>query len=103
MATRPQGAQTLQTILGPVAERAARAPSLGQRTANLTGARFVQTLVLGWLAQPQARLAQLGQTATTLGVPISAQGRDARFGAASAACLREEVAADPWRGRSGRG
>lgn len=62
MATIPQVARALQTVLGPMAERAARATSLVQRTSKLTGARFVQTLVVGWLAQPQARLAQLAQT-----------------------------------------
>src|SRR5215210_7429694 len=93
MATIPQVARALQTVLGPVAERAARATGLVQRASKLTGARFVQTLVFGWLAQPQARLSQLVQTAATLGVEISAQGLDARFGEASADCLREVVEA----------
>lgn len=91
MATIPQVAGALQTILGPVAERAARATGLVQRASKLTGARFVQTLVFGWLAQPDARLSQLVQTAATLGVAITPQGIDARFGAASADCLREVV------------
>ena len=91
MATIPQVARAVQTILGPVAERAARATGLVQRTSKLTGARFVQTLVFGWLAQPQARLSQLGQTAATLGVTITPQALDARFGQASAECLREVV------------
>ncbi|MFN8515714.1 MAG: IS4 family transposase [Chloroflexia bacterium] len=89
MATIPQVASAMQRILGPVAERAARATGLVQRTSKLTGARFVQTLVFGWLAQPTARLSQLAQTAATLGVAISAQGLDDRFGVASAECLRE--------------
>lgn len=91
MATIPQVASALPTILGPVAERAARATGLVQRTSKLTGARFVQTLVFGWLAQPQARLSQLVQTAATLGVVISPQAVDERFSAASAECLREVV------------
>jgi len=89
MTTIPQVARVLQRVLGPVAERAARATGLVQRTSKLTGARFVQTLVCGWLAQPQARLSQLVQMAATLGVPITAQGLDERFGVASAECLRE--------------
>ncbi len=93
MATIPQVASALQTILGPVAERAARATGFVQRASQLTGARFVQTLVFGWLAQPQARLSQLVQTAATLGVPISAQGLDARCSEAAADCLREVVEA----------
>ncbi len=103
MATIPQVAGAMQRILGPVAERAARATGLVQRASKLTGARFVQTLVFGWLAQPEARLSQLAQTAATLGVALSPQALDGRFGAASAACLREVleaavqvvVAADP--------
>lgn len=103
MATIPQVAGALQRVLGPVAERAARATGLVQRASKLTGARFVQTLVFGWLAQPEARLSQLAQTAATLGVAISAQGLADRFGVASAECLREVleaavqevVAADP--------
>jgi hypothetical protein len=89
MATIPQVAREMQTVLGPLAERAARATGLVQRASKLTGARFVQTLVFGWLAQPEARLSQLAQTAATLGVAISAQGLAERFGVASAECLRE--------------
>ncbi len=92
MTTIPQVARALQQVLGPVAERAARATGFVQRTSKLTGARFVQTLVFGWLAQPQARLSQLVQTAATLGVPITPQALDERFSEASAACLREVVA-----------
>ncbi len=89
MATIPQVARAVQRLLGPVAERAARATGLVQRASKLTGARFVQTVVFGWLAQPEARLSQLAQMATTLGVAITAQGLDGRFGRASAECLRE--------------
>lgn len=89
MATIPQVAGVLQRVLGPVAERAARATGFVQRASKLTGARFVQTLVFGWLAQPQARLGQLAQTAATLGVALSPQALDGRFGVASAECLRE--------------
>jgi hypothetical protein len=91
MATIAQVAGAMQRVLGPVAERAARATGFVRRASKLTGARFVQALVFGWLAQPEARLAQLAQTAAALGVAISAQGLDARFSAASADCLREVV------------
>jgi hypothetical protein len=86
-------ARAVQAILGPVSERAARATGLVPRTSKLTGARFVQTLVFGWLAAPAARLSQLAQTAATLGVALSPQALDGRFGAASAACLREVLEA----------
>jgi hypothetical protein len=93
MATIPQVAGVLREVLGPVAERAARATGFVQRASKLTGACFVQTLVFGWLAWPQARLAQLAQMAAALGVPISAQALDERFGVASADCLREVLEA----------
>ncbi len=93
MATIPQVAGVLQRVLGPVAERAARATGFVQRASKLTGARFVQTLVFGWLAPPQARLGQLAQTAATLGVALSPQALDGRFGVASAECLREVLEA----------
>lgn len=93
MATIPQVAGAMQEVLGPVAERAARATGFVRRASKLTGARFVQTLVFGWLAQPEARLSQLAQTAAALGVPISAQGLDQRFGRASAECVREVLEA----------
>ena len=93
MATIPQVAGAMQEVLGPVAERAARATGFVQRTSKLTGARFVQTLVFGWLAAPEARLAQLAQTAATLGVTLTPQALDGRFGVASAACLREVLEA----------
>ena len=89
MATIPQVARAMQRILGPVAERAARATGFVQRASKLTGACFVQTLVFGWLAQPEARLAQLTQTAATLGVGITPQAFAERFSRASAECVRE--------------
>src|SRR3954447_12968118 len=92
MATIPQVADVLREVLGPVAERAARATGFVRRTSKLTGARFVQTLVFGWLAAPQARFSPLAQAAATLGVPISPQALDERFGEA-AACLREVLEA----------
>jgi hypothetical protein len=54
----------------------------------MTGAKFAQTLVFGWLDNPQASYEQLAQTATALGVPISAQGLEHRFTPDAAACLK---------------
>jgi hypothetical protein len=93
MITIAQVATAMQTVLGPVAERAARATGFVQRRSKLTGARFVQTLVFGWLNHPQASLSQLAQAAATVGVPISPQGLDDRFGPAAPDCLREVLEA----------
>ena len=80
----------MQRILGPVAERAARATGVVQRAATLPGARLVQTLVCGWLAQPGALVAG-GAHGGDAGRGRSPQAVDARCSAASAACLRAVV------------
>ena len=48
----------------------------------------MQTLVFGWLGNPDATLEELSQTAANLGVSISAQGLDARFTCEAAQLLR---------------
>lgn len=78
----------MQTILGTTADAVARATRFVQRQSKLTGAKFVQTLVFGWIANPEATLEELSQTAATLGVTITAQGIDARFTPAAADCLQ---------------
>lgn len=58
----------------PVAER------FVQRKRQFTASTFVQTLVFGWGANPEASLSELAAMAETRGVHISAQGLHARFG-----------------------
>ena len=89
MTSVTQLGQTFQTILTDVADRAARASRFVQRTSKLTSAKFAQTLVFGWWSNPQATYEQLAQTATSLGVPITAQGLDCRFTAEAAECLKQ--------------
>lgn len=91
MTSVTQLCQTLQTVLTTVANQAARASQFVQRRSKLTGAKFVQTLVFAWLADPAATYEQLAQTATALGVPITAQGIDARFTSPAADCLKRVV------------
>ena len=57
----PQVAQAIQT------DQAAQQTSVTQRRSKLTGSTFVQTLVLGWLADPQAGLDQLTSMDARLG------------------------------------
>ncbi len=83
----------LQTLLTTTADRAGRDAGLIQRVRIFTGATFVQTLVFGWLGQPDATLDQLAQTAAALGVPITGQGIADRFSPQSAACLAQVLAA----------
>lgn len=89
MTSIAQLSRTLQTLLTTTADAAAKETGFIRRRRKLTGAIFVQTLVLGWLNKPQATLKELTQRAAALGVPISPQGLDDRWGAGAAACLRK--------------
>ncbi len=93
MPTIPQVAAAMHTVLTATADTAARATRFVQRASKLGGASFTQTLVFGWLANPQATLDELAQTAATVGVPITAQGLDQRFTPTAAACLQQVLAA----------
>jgi len=87
MTTIPQVARAMREILTTTAAEAARTTRFVQRTSPLSGATFSQTLVFGFLGNPQATLEELTQTAATLGVAISPQALDQRFTASAAACL----------------
>ncbi len=89
MASIADVAQALRKVLQTVAEEAAQTSGFVRRRRKLTGAGFVQTLVLGWLRAPEASLGELTQTAASLGVAITAQGLAKRFTPAAAACLRD--------------
>ncbi len=89
MSAIPQVARTLDLLLNSTADAAARRSGFVQRRTKLTGARFIQTLVFGWLKNPQGSLDELTQTAAALGVKISPQGLDQRFGPKAAAALEE--------------
>ncbi len=89
MSKIPQIAQALQTVLTTTADAAAQKTGFTKRQSKLTGSAFVQTLVLGWLSDPEASLNNLTSMAAHFGVSISAQGLDQRFSAHSAACLHQ--------------
>ncbi len=93
MTSLAQLSRTLQTVFTTVADQAAEATRFVQRRSKLTGAKFVQTLVFGWLDQPDATYEQLAQTATGLGVAITPQGLEARFSRAAAECLKQVLEA----------
>jgi hypothetical protein len=89
MTSVSQLCQTFQTVLTTAADLAARTTGFVQRQSKLTGAKFVQTLVFGWWDNPDATYEQLAQTATGLGVPITAQGLDHRFTPEAANLLKQ--------------
>lgn len=82
-----QIAERMQTVLTKLAKRAGRATGFIKREVKLTGASFCQLLVFGWLANPEATLEELSQTAAVVGVQISPQGLDQRFSQEGAQCL----------------
>jgi hypothetical protein len=91
MSTLTHLSQTLQTVLTTEADGAAHTTHFVQRQSKLTGAKFVQTLVFSWWQNPDATYEQLAQTATGLGVPITAQGLDNRFTPAAAECVKQTL------------
>jgi hypothetical protein len=99
----PQIASAMQYVLQDIAEEAARSTALVQRVRAMSGAQFVQTLVFGWLDNPDASSDDLVATAEALGVTITSQGFNAWFSDPSTACLAQVlqaamaqvVAADP--------
>lgn len=88
MTSIKQVSQTMQRILGEQADQAGRTSGFVQRKSKMGGAEFVQTLVFGWMSNPQATLEELAQTAAGVGVEITAQGLDQRFTEAGAACMK---------------
>jgi len=88
-----QVSKAMQTVLTSVANQAGRATGFIQREVKMSGASFCQSLVFGWLANPQASLEELSQTAALVGVPITPQGLDQRFTERGAACLYQVLQA----------
>ena len=87
MTTIPQVVRARREILTTTAAEAGRATRFVQRTSPLSGATYRQTLVFGFLGNPQATLTALTQTAAALGVEMSPQALDQRCTASAAACL----------------
>lgn len=79
--------RNLQSLFTGTANLLGRKTGFTQRKSKMTGSVFAQTLVFGWLHNPQATLEELAQVAASLGVPISAQGLEQRFGPQAAAFL----------------
>jgi hypothetical protein len=83
----------MQDVLMTIAQRLARETGLVQRESKLNGATFVQTLVFTYLADPNATLDALTQTAAALNVDITAAGLTQRFTKEAATFLQQVLAA----------
>lgn len=81
-------AAQIQQLLSDRAEQAAWDTGTCQRHSPLAGATLIQTLVLGYLADADAALEDLAQTAALLGHPVSPQAIDQRFTQPLAQCLQ---------------
>ncbi len=81
-------AARMQELLTDLAEQAAWDNHACQRSSPLSGAILVQTLVLGYWADPNAALEDLAQTVALLGHPVSPQAIDQRFSPQLAHCLQ---------------
>ena len=89
MSSVPQVAEAMHEVLTTQAKELERQTDFVQRsTAQLDGPTFVQTTVFGWMDQPEASYSQLQQVAASLGVSVSPQAIEQRFGPESAALLR---------------
>src|SRR5262245_60807774 len=81
----------LQTLLLTDADQLARACGLVRRARKLDGPALAQTLVLGWLAHPDASLEQLCSFADAAGSDFSPQALDQRLHAPEAPDFFEQL------------
>jgi len=79
MSTIPQVAQAMQAVLTDKADELGRELGFVQRQRKLSGSTFIQTLVFGFQAEPDATYEDLSQSAATVGVGLSPQGLEQRF------------------------
>ncbi len=97
MSSISQVSDALRRVLTRRAKELERETGFVERsTAQLDGPTFVQTMVFGWLDNPEASYGQLRHVAASLGVPISSQAVEQRFGAEASLVAAAGVA------RSGR-
>lgn len=72
-------ANAMQDILTTFADNIARKIGFIIRQRKITGSMFAQTLIFGWLDNPDATIDELTQTGVDVGLEISPQGLDKRF------------------------
>jgi DDE family transposase len=90
MSSIAQVSEALQRVLTKLAKDLERERGFVEgSTARLDGPTFVHTTVFGWIANPEASYPQLRHVAASLGVPVSSQAIEQRFGVESATLLRE--------------
>jgi len=95
MTTIPQVSHAMQQVLTTAAETADAKLHYTRRPdrAKFTASTLTQTLVLGWLAHPDATVEQLAHSAARVGADVTPQAIDQRFTRATANLLQEVLSA----------
>lgn len=75
----PQVAAAVESLLGPWAEQANQVCHVVQRQRKFTAATLARTLVLGFLAKPNASDKELAEMAALCGVAVTPQAIEQRF------------------------
>lgn len=88
MATITQVAETLQKVFGEQIEILARESGFIKRKVMVSGSGFVQALVMAFQAKRSASYSEISQSASSLGMPMSAQGMEQRLNANSAQFMK---------------
>lgn len=90
MSTVPQVSEAMQWVLNEFPRLVERKTGFVQRsTAQLDGVTFVRGLVLGWIAEPDASYSQLCSAIALLGVDVTCQALEQRFGPGSVKLFKE--------------
>lgn len=95
MTTISQVSQAMQELLTTAAQAADAKLHYTKRPdqAKFSASTLTQTLVLGFLAHPDATIDQLAHTAARVGVAVTPQAIDQRFSFGTAALLQEVLSA----------
>ena len=88
MATITQVAKTIQKVFGEQIEILARESGFIKRKVTVTGSGFVQALVMAFQAKRSASYTDISQSASSLGMPMSAQGMEQRLNENSAQFMK---------------
>jgi len=88
MATITQVAETIQKVFGEQIEVLARQSGFIKRKVTVTGSGFVQALLMAFQAKHSASYSEISQTASSLGMPMSAQGMEQRLNESSAQFMK---------------
>jgi hypothetical protein len=88
MATITQVAETIQNVFGEHIESLARESGFIKRKVTVTGSGFVQALVMAFQAKRSASYSEISQSASSLGMPMSAQGMEQRLNESAAQFMK---------------